>query len=127
MSAVVDYVKGQNTLVNIESDCESDSTGVAHESPGVKKEEEETRAVLVAGSFSACVHFPASYLRVERNEEFYSWRSLFFYRCTDMVSFAPLKSQGVDSRLKHIQENTVATAPPPCSPKSIYVLAKSVG
>ena len=127
------YVKSQNTLVsdlegklNIESDCESDSTGVAHETPRVKKEEEETRAVLATGSPSAYVYPPASSRRVERNEESYSWKSLFFYRCTDAVSFAPLKSQGVDSRLKHIQENTVATAPPPCSPKSIYVLAKLV-
>ena len=134
MSAVVNYVKGHNTLpsdlegkLDIESDCESDSTEVAHETPRVKKEEEEMRAVLITGSPSAYVHPPASSLRVERNEESYSWRSLFFYRCTDVVSFAPLKSQGVDSRLKYIQENTVATAPPPCSPKSIYVLAKLVG
>jgi len=41
--------------------------------------------------------------------------------------FAPLKSQGVDSRLKHIREKTVAATPPPCSPKSIYVLAKLLG
>ena len=134
MSAVVNYAKSKNILVSglggklsIESDCESDSTEVAHEAPRVKKEEEEIRAVLVTGSFSAYVHFPASSRRVERNEESYSWKSLFFYRCTDAVSFAPLKSQGVDSRLKHIQENTVATAPSPCSPKSIYVLAKLVG
>ena len=40
-----------------------------------------------------------------------------------MVLFAPLKSQGVDSRSQFIRDNTVEEAPPPCSPKSIYVLA----
>ena len=43
------------------------------------------------------------------------------------MSFAPLKSQGVDSRLTYIREKTIASAPPPCSPKTIYVLAKLVG
>ncbi|KAF9785423.1 hypothetical protein BJ322DRAFT_829574 [Thelephora terrestris] len=64
-----------------------------------------------------------SHLRPKRNDRFPSWRSLFFYRCTDEISFAPLKSQGVDSRLNYIREKAVAAAPPPCSPKSIYVLA----
>ena len=58
-----------------------------------------------------------------KNDRISSWKYLFFYRCTDEISFAPLKSQGVDSRLKYIRENTVEAAPPPCSPKSIYVLA----
>ena len=62
----------------------------------------------------------------EGNNESSSWKSLFFYRCTDVISFAPLRSQGVDSRLDHIRERTTVTAPPPCSPKSIYVLANSV-
>ena len=61
------------------------------------------------------------------NDEIFSWKSLFFYRCTDEILFAPLKPQGADSRLNHIRENTVAAAPPPCSPKSIYVLANLVG
>ena len=43
-----------------------------------------------------------------------------------MIAFAPLKSQGVDSRLNHIRDKTTAAAPPPCSPKSIYALAKLV-
>jgi hypothetical protein len=132
---------------------------------------------------------------VERNDDFSSWKSLFFYRCTDTILFAPLKSQpgrrvygpteprvqvqkgkmdvpggewglsppppemeqeeetetdserpGEDhtpvepmkaeemavlwekeeSRADHIRENTVAAAPPPCSPKTIYVLANLV-
>jgi len=54
------------------------------------------------------------------------WRSLFFYKCTGKISFAPLRSQGVDSRLRYIIEKTTADAPPPCSPKSIYVLANLV-
>ena len=53
----------------------------------------------------------------------FSWRSLFFYQCTSQISFAPLRSQGVDSRLRYILEKTTNDAPPPCSPKSIYVLA----
>lgn len=64
--------------------------------------------------------------RAERNDELSSWESLFFYYCTDAISFTPLKSQGVDSRLNRTCENVVAAAPPPCSPESIYVLAKLV-
>jgi len=43
------------------------------------------------------------------------------------ISFAPLKSQGLDSRSDYIRQKTVAAAPPPCSPKSIYVLANLLG
>ena len=57
---MVKYLKGRNTLINdleggvyVDSDCEGDSTGV--NDGALKKEEEETRAVLAAGSFSACV------------------------------------------------------------------------
>jgi len=129
---VVKYLKGRSTLIrdlkgglNLESDYEGDSTGLGPETPKMKEEEEEeTRAVLITGSFSACVGFLASCWRL--NDEACSWKSLFFYRCTDAISFAPLKSQGVDSRLEYIRENTVEEAPPPCSPKSIYVLASLV-
>ncbi|KAF9779143.1 hypothetical protein BJ322DRAFT_442637 [Thelephora terrestris] len=107
MKELVKYVKGRNLLIsdlegeaNVESDCEEDLPEAKGEAPN----EERTRAVLAKGSFSA-------------------WRSLFFYLCTHEISFAPLKSQGIDSRLKYICEKTVADAPPPCSPKSIYVLA----
>jgi len=51
-----------------------------------------------------------------------SWRSLFFYLCTDEISFAPLKSQGADFRLAYILGAPPDMAPP-CSPKSIYILA----
>ena len=132
---MVKYLKGQNVTINdlegdlrVESDCECDSTGVELEAQTTeeKKEElQETRAVLLTGSFSAYVRFLPS-PSAEKNDESCSWKSLFFYRCTDAILFAPLKSQGVDSRLEYIRENTVADAPPPCSPKSIYVLAKSV-
>ena len=129
------YLKGQHVKINdlggdlkVESDCECDSMGVELEAQTTeeKKEElQETRAVLFTGSFSACVRFlPSS--SVEKNDESCSWKSLFFYRCTDTILFAPLKSQGVDSRLEYIRENTVADAPSPCSPKSIYVLAELV-
>ncbi|KAF9779144.1 hypothetical protein BJ322DRAFT_1088746 [Thelephora terrestris] len=110
MKELVKYVKGRNLLIsdlegeaNVESDCEEDLPEVEGEVP--KEEyEERARAVLTKGSFSA-------------------WRSLFFYLCTDEISFAPLKSQGIDFRSKYICDKTVADAPPPCSPKSIYVLA----
>ena len=129
---MVKYLKGRNTLIqdlkgdlNYESDYEGDSTGAGLETSEIKDgEEEETRAVLMTGSFSAYVRFFASCLRL--NDEACSWKSLFFYLCTDAISFAPLKSQGVDSRLEYIRENTVEEAPPPCSPKSIYVLASLV-
>jgi len=57
----------------------------------------------------------------------FSWRSLFFYQCIPEISFAPLKSQGASSRQGFVLEKTTAGTPPPCSPKSIYVLAKLVG
>ena len=123
---------------------------------------------------------------VERNDKSFSWKYLFFYRCTDEILFAPLKSQpccGINEptnpqeqververfatrlrdcvisetrknpsvedhtavkptkaeekaalrektkkgrRADYIREKTVATAPPPCSPKTIYVLANLV-
>ena len=127
---MVKYLKGQDTLikdpeVEAESDCEGDSTGVGLEKLKMEDEREETRLVLILGSFSAYVHLPA-YPHVNETGQFYSWRSLFFYYCTDTILFAPLKSQGADFRLKYIRENTTAVAPPPCSPKSIYVLAKVV-
>jgi hypothetical protein len=79
---------------------------------------------------SSLGHFQRMYsptcLCLMRNDALSSWRSLFFYRCTDEIVFAPLKSQGVDSRLKYIREKTTGQAPPPCSPKSIYVLASLV-
>ena len=117
-------------------------------------------------------------------DRFSSWRSLFFYRCTDMISFAPLKSQGIISHASeisalpapsglqlavdapagpviplpvtkqlrggklrkskigscptpsepqdvkssepHFYEEPIATVLPPCSPKSIYILASLV-
>ena len=67
-----------------------------------------------------------SRLRKERNDGLFSWKSLFFYRCTDEVLFAPLKSQGDDYRSNYIREKTVAATPPPCSPKGIYALASVV-
>ena len=62
----------------------------------------------------------------ERGDHLSSWKFVFFYRCTDKVSFAPLQSQGVKYRKELIRKTTVTTAPPPCSPKTIYVLASSV-
>ena len=127
---MVKYLKGKNAPINdiegdlnVESDCEGDSTEVGTETQKLKEEKKETRAVLITGSFSAYVHSLALYYR--RNDEFRSWKSLFFYCCTDVILFAPLKSQGPD-RSKYVREKTVTDTPPPCSPKSIYVLANLV-
>lgn len=125
---MVTYLKGGTILVNdlegganVDSDCESYSTGI---DGGNAEEEEETRAVFIVGSFSACVHFlPHTHTHIEGNDELISWKSLFFYRCTDTILFAPLKSQGVNSRSHYILWGTATVTPPPCSPKSVYVLA----
>ena len=56
---MVTHLKGRDHLegeVNIESDCDGISLGVDDSSQN-EKEEEETRAVLTVGSFSACAHF----------------------------------------------------------------------
>ena len=53
-SALISDLEGD---VNVESDCEGD---LAVASDGTPKEEwEESRAVLITGSFSACVRFLA--------------------------------------------------------------------
>jgi len=131
---VVIYSEGRNTLVNypggdanVDSDCEDGSMEAGDGAPKTREEGgEQTRAVLTTGSFSAYVHLP-SCLHLERNDEFFSWKSMFFYRCTDMISFAPLRSRGAEFRLNYIRGRNATTEPPPCSPKTIYVLASLVG
>jgi len=61
---VVRYIGGKNTLVDelegnphVDSDYEGDTTGAYDET--LKEEKEESRAVLIAGSFSAYVYFLA--------------------------------------------------------------------
>ena len=123
-SALINYLEGD---ADLDSDCESDSRGVENGASKTAEEgEEQALAVLTTGSFSAYVH-SLSCLHLEGNDEFSSWKALFFYRCTDMISFAPLKSQGVDSRSNYIRGiKATTTTPPPCSPKNIYVLANLV-
>ena len=60
---MVIYLKGRDAPINdlegdinVESDCEDDSTGVG-DGTLKKEQEEESRAVLIAGSFSAYVYF----------------------------------------------------------------------
>ena len=133
MSSVVKHFIGRNTFtsdldgdVSVDSDCEGDLQGLGEENQRAKEENEEpVRALFITGSFSAYVAFHLAFF-LKRDDRLSSWKSLFFYCCTDEILFAPLKSQGVDSRLKYIRENTVEVAPPPCSPKSIYVLANLV-
>lgn len=132
---MVKYLRGQNPFAsdpgghaNVESDCEGDLSEVINRSPGMERGEEASpRAVLTIGSFSAYVYSRLLFsFPIEKHVKLFRWKSLFFYRCTDEISFAPLRSQGVDSRIGYIREKTVAASPPPCSPKSIYVLANLV-
>ena len=66
---MVKYIKGRNVPINdlegdinIESDCEDDSTTASDRTPKNKQNEEEIRAVLTTGSFSACaLSHPTSY------------------------------------------------------------------
>ena len=55
--ALTSYLQG---YIDVESDCEGDSTGVGD---GVLKQEQEMeeqpRAVLTKGSFSTYAHFPS--------------------------------------------------------------------
>jgi len=48
-----------------------------------------------------------------RNNRFSSWSSLFFYRCTDRISFARLKSQDISSRLSKISALPTLSEPQP--------------
>lgn len=64
MFTVVKYLIDPNALmggperIDIESDCEEGQSGVHGEVPEVKGgTEEQVRAVLAVGSFSACVRF----------------------------------------------------------------------
>ena len=66
---MVKYVKGGSVLVNdlegdvnLDSDCEGYLMGIGD---GELKDEGESRAVLITGSFSACVCFLASSARRE--------------------------------------------------------------
>ena len=128
---MVIYLNDRSTVINhlegdADSDCEGDSVKVWDGASGTEEgEKEQTRAVLTTGSFSAYVYF-LPFLRLERNDGFSSWKSLFFYRCTDAILFAPLKSQGFDPRLNYIRGMNTTAVPPPCSPKGIYVLASLV-
>ena len=127
-------LEGRNALVadyrpvdpSVESDYEGDLTAVGDGAPELEeKRGDQTYVVLTTGTSSTCVCFPSCF-RLLRNNELSSWKSLFFHRCTGVISFAPLKSQVVDARSGYIRGEKRAAAPPPCSPKSIYVLASLV-
>ena len=122
------YLGNSEVDADVESDCEGDSPEVTNESPERKGELELLpRAVLTTGSFSAYVHSHfLSASPLEGNNWSCRWKSLFFYLCAGEILFAPLKSQGTDFRSDYVRGKTVEAAPPPCSPKSVYILANLV-
>ena len=100
----------------------SDSTPEAQDKEQ-KGTEPESLPVLTIGSFARYIH---RRWQVPVTDLPDSWRSLFFYLCTDIIQFAPLKSQSVSARARYVQEETTPYQSPPCSPKSIYSLAAAV-
>ena len=129
---MVEYIQGQNHLANdmegegdVDSDLEGDLPEARDELPQTEEGEEQSRAALIIGSFSAYVRSRIC-ICLKRNNRSLSWKALLFYRCTDEILFAPLTSQGRDVRSDYIRGNTVAGTPPPCSPKSVYNLANLV-
>ena len=117
---MVKYLKCKDALIKdseggLSLDDEDDSIGV----------KPETRAVLTRWTLPVYVYF-LTYPHVDRNGEFCSWKSLFFYCCTDTISFTPLPSQGSECWFKYARKMAVADAPPSCSPKAVYVLASLV-
>lgn len=57
---------------------------------------------------------------------FARWKSVFFYMCTGQTSFSPLRSQRIGSHTRDTHGKTISGSPPPCSPKSIYIIANLV-
>ena len=123
------YLEGECPEGSEDSDCEGVPEPSRVSSPDAQVDEKEGKEpeslpVLAVGSFaryaqtlphgSSCVNF------------FDSWRSLFFYICTDVIQFARLRSQGIDVRARYVQKQTTPGKPPPCSPKVIYSLATAV-
>ena len=109
-----------------DSDCEGileQPNGSAQEVQDDKKEEPESLPILIVGSFARCAH---RRWQTQISDPADSWKSLFFYLCTDTIQFAPLKSQGIHVRAQYVQEETTPGQPPPCSPKVICSLATSV-
>ncbi|KAL6300195.1 hypothetical protein BKA93DRAFT_829264 [Sparassis latifolia] len=60
---------------------------------------------------------------------FITWQSLVFYLYTGTVSFAPLRSQGLQVRMVEKEQHSrkFPRRPPLCSPKSMYRLADKLG
>ena len=112
---MVKYLKDRNPPfgdlegdVYIDSDCEGDSPLLDNNSPETKEErEEQTRAVFVMGSFSTyvCYELPILFfLRLDGNDGFPRWKSIFFYRCTEDILFTPLLPQGVESHSNFVRQ-----------------------
>ena len=64
---MVKHLEGRDALINdlegdanVESDCEGELAGACDGTPNKEETEEETRAVLITGSFAAYVRDPIS-------------------------------------------------------------------
>ncbi|KAI0072281.1 hypothetical protein K474DRAFT_1678790 [Panus rudis PR-1116 ss-1] len=58
-----------------------------------------------------------------------TWDALVFYILTGRMNFAPLRSEGIESRMVELSQfrHDNPYLPLPCSPKSVYRLADKVG
>ena len=111
-----------------DSDYESNSEQANESTPEVQDDtkeevEPESLPLLITGSFA---RYSNCRWQAQVSNFSGSWRSLFFYLCTDTIQFAPLTSQGVFARTKFVQDKKIPGMPPPCSPKTIYTLATAV-
>ena len=120
-----EHQKGKKLYTDKEcddSDYDSDSEQYTPEVQDDKKEgiEPESLPVLRNGLFTRYAHH---WWRASVSNSTGSWAFLLRYLYTETAIFAPLMSQGVDSRVRCMQANE---KPLPCSPKAVYSLATAV-
>lgn len=88
----------------------------------------DPKDILVAESGSYTTFVRCFFVATDFSDYLYSWTSLLFSMYTEEISFAPLRSQGLDVRATGIENLTkeYPHEPKPCSPKSLYALAYKV-
>ena len=120
-----EHQKGKKLYTEKECDdshYDSDSEQCTPQVQDDKKEgiEPESLPVLRNGLFTRYAH---DRWRASVSNSAGSWAFLLCYLYTETVVFAPLTSQGVDSRARYVQVNEKYF---PCSPKAVYSLATAV-